>query len=58
MTTQAWLESVIHSRTDVGLREQLKLVFFLSLPAILSQLSTIVMEYIDASMVGSLGAEA
>jgi putative MATE family efflux protein len=58
MTTQAWLESVIHSKTDVGLREQLKLVFFLSLPAILSQLSTIVMEYIDASMVGSLGAEA
>ncbi len=58
MTIQYRLEQIIHSKKDVGLKEQLKLVFFLSLPAILSQLSTIVMEYIDASMVGSLGAEA
>lgn len=38
--------------------DQLRLVVALSLPAILSQLSTIAMQYIDASMVGSLGAEA
>lgn len=37
-------------------REQLQLVLFLSLPAILAQLSTILMQYIDTSMVGSLGA--
>lgn len=58
MTSQARLERVLHTKDGVGLGEQLKLVFYLSLPAILSQLSTIVMEYTDASMVGSLGAEA
>ena len=39
-------------------REQMQLVFLLSVPAILSQITSIVMQYIDASMVGSLGAEA
>ncbi len=39
-------------------REQAMLVLRLSFPAILAQLSTIIMEYIDASMVGSLGAGA
>ena len=58
MTTQERLDRTIHTSRDVGLREQILLAFFLSLPSILSQLSTIVMEYIDASMVGSLGAEA
>ena len=38
--------------------EQLSLTFRLSLPAMLAQISTIVMEYIDAAMVGHLGAEA
>lgn len=38
--------------------QQIKLATALSVPAILSQLSTIVMEYIDASMVGALGANA
>ena len=38
--------------------QQLRLTFLLSLPAVLAQLSSIVMQYIDASMVGSLGAEA
>lgn len=58
MTTQARLEKLLHTEGNARLGEQLKLVFFLSLPAVLSQLSTIVMEYTDASMVGSLGAEA
>ena len=39
-------------------REEIALVLRLSVPAILSQISTIIMEYIDASMVGSLGASA
>ena len=38
------------------LKQQLKLTVALSTPAILAQLSSIIMQYIDASMVGSLGA--
>ncbi len=40
------------------LAKQLRLTLKLSMPSIMAQLSTIVMEYIDASMVGSLGADA
>jgi len=39
-------------------REKLRLVMLLSVPAMLAQLSTIVMQYIDAMMVGQLGASA
>ena len=39
-------------------REQLRLAAMLSIPSMLAQLSAILMEYIDASMVGSLGAQA
>ena len=39
-------------------RDKLSLVLWLSLPAILGQLSTIVMQYIDTMMVGQLGANA
>ena len=38
--------------------QEVRLAAALSVPAILSQLSTIVMEYIDASMVGMLGASS
>lgn len=38
--------------------DKLRLVALLSVPAMLAQLSTIVMQYIDAMMVGSLGASA
>lgn len=38
--------------------EKLRLVALLSVPAMLAQLSTIIMQYIDAMMVGSLGASA
>ena len=41
-----------------SLKEQVKIVWALSVPAILSQLSSIIMQYIDAAMVGSLGANA
>lgn len=37
---------------------QVKLVILLSVPSMLAQLSIIAMQYIDASMVGSLGASA
>lgn len=39
-------------------REYLKQVIQLSIPAVLAQISSIIMQYIDASMVGSLGAAA
>lgn len=38
-------------------REQAHLILLLSIPSILAQLTNILMFYIDASMVGSLGAE-
>ena len=39
-------------------RQQLLLTVQLSIPAMVAQLSSIVMQYIDAAMVGSLGANA
>lgn len=39
------------------LREQIMLAVQLSVPAMLAQLSSIIMQYIDASMVGQLGAD-
>lgn len=38
--------------------QQIRLAVQLSIPAVIAQLSSIVMQYIDASMVGHLGAEA
>ena len=40
------------------LRPQISLVWRLSLPAILTQITTIAMQYIDSAMVGALGANA
>ena len=40
------------------LRQQIMLTLQLSIPAILAQISSIVMQYIDAAMVGHLGKEA
>lgn len=39
-------------------KEQLLLAALMSVPSMLAQLTHIIMQYIDASMVGSLGAEA
>ena len=50
------LTEVIHQNQPVGRLEQLRLAVSLSIPAIIAQISAIVMQYIDASMVGSLGA--
>lgn len=43
---------------DLSLKEQMSLTVRLSMPSIMAQLSSIVMQYIDAAMVGSLGALA
>jgi putative MATE family efflux protein len=40
------------------LKLQIRQVWKLSLPAILTQITTIIMQYIDSAMVGSLGANA
>ena len=52
------LLSLIRQRKPMTLRQQARLVMQLSTPAILAQLTTTMMQYIDASMVGSMGAEA
>lgn len=52
------LLSMIRQGTPMTLGEQARLVLSLATPAILAQLTTTMMQYIDASMVGSLGAEA
>ena len=46
----------IKTGEHMTLKQQLSLTVALSTPAILAQLSSIIMQYIDASMVGSLGA--
>ncbi len=48
----------IQNGEKMTLREQLALTVKLALPAILAQLSSIIMQYIDASMVGRLGADS
>jgi len=50
------LIDLIKTGAPMTLKQQLQLTVALSTPAILAQLSSIIMQYIDASMVGSLGA--
>lgn len=50
------LADVIQGKQPVSRLEQLRLAVSLSIPAIVAQISAIVMQYIDASMVGRLGA--
>ena len=46
------------SRQRSDLRRQMERVISLSIPAILAEISSMAMQYIDAAMVGSLGAKA
>lgn len=50
--------SFLRHEQSLSFGQQMKLVARLSVPAILAELSAMVMEYIDAAMVGSLGANA
>lgn len=52
------LLALIRDGKPMTLGQQLRLTVWLSVPAVIAQLSSIVMQYIDAAMVGSLGAEA
>ncbi len=62
MTSQAEksnkLLALIREGKPMTAWQQFVLTVQLSIPAIVAQLSAIIMQYIDASMVGSLGAEA
>lgn len=49
--------SNIRNGQMVSTRQQLRIVIALSVPAILTQIASIIMQYIDASMVGRLGAD-
>lgn len=49
--------SYIQDGKAVTLRQQVSLAVKLALPAIMAQLSSIIMQYIDASMVGRLGTD-
>ena len=51
-----YLLSLIREGKQMTLGQQLRLTAYLSVPAIMAQISSIAMQYIDASMVGSLGA--
>lgn len=50
--------SAIRNGQKLTTREEVILILKLSFPAILAQISSIIMQYIDASMVGHLGANA
>ncbi len=52
------LLALIREGRPMTLGEQLRLAVALSVPSFVTQLSSIVMQYIDAAMVGSLGANA
>lgn len=54
----AELSAMFHSDKPISLGHRLRMVASLSWPSILAQLSSILMECIDAMMVGSLGANA
>uniref|UniRef100_UPI0040276BFA MATE family efflux transporter n=1 Tax=Prevotella sp. TaxID=59823 RepID=UPI0040276BFA len=55
--TDYLMESIRLGR-DMARREKLNLIVGLSIPSMLAQISTVMMFFIDASMVGHLGAEA
>ncbi len=57
MTKEALLQA-LRGGEDLSRRQQFHLVALLSTPAMVAQLSSIVMQYIDAAMVAHLGANA
>lgn len=52
------LQNILKGREPPTAREMYPLVWRLSLPSIMAQITSILMQYIDAAMVGSLGAKA
>lgn len=56
--TKDGLLNMVRTGKHLTYRQQFLLAASLSVPAILAQISVIIMQYIDAAMVGSLGANA
>lgn len=52
------LSELLKKSPTLSLSQQLKFVWQLSVPGMLAQISSILMQYIDAAMVGSMGAHA
>lgn len=52
------LLSKIRDKAEMTRGEKLNLIYLLSIPSILAQVTNVMMFFIDASMVGSLGAKA
>ena len=52
------LSKLLQKTPDLNLRQKIDYVWKLSVPGIMAQVSSILMQYIDAAMVGRLGAEA
>ena len=52
------LASLLRQNQDPGRTQKLSVVWRFSVPAILAQLTSIMMQYIDTAMVGNLGAGA
>ena len=52
------LAAVVNQNRELTGREKISVVWNLSVPAILAQVTSILMQYIDAAMVGGLGARA
>lgn len=50
------LSEVLNRNSAVSLKKQIGFVWHLSIPGMMAQLSSILMQYIDAAMVGFLGA--
>ncbi|WP_034452689.1 MATE family efflux transporter [Butyrivibrio sp. AE2032] len=47
----------IRNGSEIPFKEQLRIIVMLSIPAIFSQITTVIMEYVDQSMVGRLGPD-
>lgn len=57
-TTRATLSAIISADASPRLWRVIRLALGLSVPSVLAQLAVILMQYIDAAMVGQLGADA
>ena len=58
MSSNFDLSKLLEKSSDITLKQKLNFVCKLSIPGVIAQISSILMQYIDAAMVGSLGADA
>ena len=58
MRPEERLAAFFQRKGEITRREKLAIVWQMSVPAIMAQITSIFMQYIDQAMVGSLGAQA